>query len=91
MYLIFIPVFLCLFGCKPSPNIDIKRPETPICLVSVEDKSKAICGLGTGREDEDFVIDSLDVIGTTQDGYNKIESHLLLLENKIKSLQRRCK
>lgn len=51
----------------------------------------AICGFGSDEKEEDFSIDSRDLIGTTGQGYQDSESYVNQLENRIRQYQRRCK
>jgi hypothetical protein len=83
----FILVFLS--ACQTQPIKGIPRPKVPICLINVDDNSKAICGYG--KDEEEFEINSREIIGSTAQGYQDAERYINLLENKIRTYQRRCR
>lgn len=87
----FVVCCLILISCQTQPIKGIPRPKVPICLIDVEDFSRAICGFGSDEREEDFSIDSRDLIGTTGQGYQDSESYVNQLENRIRQYQRRCK
>jgi hypothetical protein len=90
MHLLFISVFLCLFGCKTKPIKEVARPRVPICLQDVENPNNFICGFDD--KNESFNYEAKNVIGTTAEDYLEASKYVDNLENYIRFLQRRrCK
>lgn len=89
--LIYAVSCMTLISCNTQPIKGITRPKVPICLIDVVDTTKAICGYGDNDPEKDFVIESIDAISTTSQGYQDAELYINQLENKIRSYQRRCK
>lgn len=89
LLIIKFSLLVLIVSCNSTPIKGIPRPKVPICLVNVENPGMAICGYDD-KEDE-FEIESRLLIGTTGQGYNDAERYINLLENKIRSYQRRCK
>lgn len=79
---------LTLISCNTAPIKEVPRPtNVPICLIDIENRDRAICGYG--KDSEEFIIDSLELIGTTHNGYSLSEKYIDDLENYIRKLKRR--
>lgn len=88
--LIYVAFFMTLISCNTAPIKEVPRPtQVPICLIDVENRDQAICGYG--KDSEEFIIDSIEIIGTTHSGYLLSEKYINDLENYIRKLKRRKK
>lgn len=85
--LFLVLLLIYLYSCQ-TPIKGLPRPKIAICLIDVLDTTKAICGYD---DKDEFIINSNEMIGFTLEHYGEGEKYINLLENKIRTYQRRCK
>lgn len=81
----FVSIFLIsisLVSCQSNPA----RPDAPICTALVDDLSVFECTDSTGV----YRLDTIEVIGTSLDGYDKLQTYIEQIEQQNSRLRRRC-